>query len=218
MTQAKRAEFRPEQQHDIDALAKQDKKLGRWISKIGPIALPKKQRFSMVDALARSILYQQLNGKAAETIIERLSQLAGEKTFSAGTLARLSDAEFRSAGVSGNKTKALKSLAEHALGGLLPDVKALGKMRNDDIIAALTPVRGIGRWTVEMLLIFRLGRSDVLPVDDFGVRRGIQIAHGLAEMPAPKSLHALGEKKWAPHLTLASLYFWRIADLSKNAA
>lgn len=199
----------------IAELAQLDKRLGRWIHKVGPLKLPKRQKFSLVDALARSILYQQLNGKAAATITERLAHMAGEPEFSAGTLARLSDAELRGVGVSGNKAKALKSLAEHALGGLLPDTRALGKMSNEDIIDAITPVRGIGRWTVEMLLIFRLGRNNVLPVDDFGVRRGAQIAHTMEAMPSPKELNLIGLKKWQPHLSLATLYCWKIADLAK---
>jgi len=217
VTQARMAKFNEVDLAAIAELALLDKRLGRWMLKIGPLKLPKRQKFSLVDALARSILSQQLNGKAAATITERLQNLASEAEFSAGTLSRLSDAELRGVGVSGNKAKALKSLAEHALGGLLPDARALGKMQNEDIIDAITPVRGIGRWTVEMLLIFRLGRHDVLPVDDFGVRRGAQIAHALEAMPSPKELSVIGLKKWQPHLSLAALYCWQIADLSKLA-
>ena len=215
MTQARMAKFNDLDLEAVAALALLDKRLGRWIQKIGPLKLPKRQKFSLVDALARSILYQQLNGKAAATITERLQHLAGEAEFNAGTLSRLSDAELRGVGVSGNKAKALKSLAEHALGGLLPDARALGKMRNQDIIDAIIPVRGIGRWTVEMLLLFRLGRADVLPADDFGVKRGLQVAHALELMPTAKELSAIGMKKWQPHLSLATLYCWKIADLAK---
>lgn len=196
-------------------LAQLDPHLGRWIHKIGALKLPRRQKFSLVDALARAILSQQLNGKAAATITERLQHLASETLFSAGTLSRLSDAELRGVGVSCNKAKALKSLAEHALGGLLPDTRTLGKMCNQDIIDAITPVRGIGRWTVEMLLIFRLGRHDVLPADDFGVRRGAQIALALDAMPSAKLLSEIGMQKWAPQLSLATLYCWKIADLAK---
>lgn len=218
MTQAQYAKTANSSVQAIAALKASDSKLATWISRIGPISVPKAQRFSLVNALARSILYQQLSGKAAETIIGRLEVLAGESEFSPGTLARLSDAEFRSVGVSGNKAKALKSLADHALAGALPGPRQITKMPNQTLIDTLLPIRGVGRWTVEMLLMFRLGRTDVLPVDDLGVRNGAKLVHELPEMPKPKALAALGEQFWAPHYTLASLYLWRVVELAKHDA
>ena len=215
MTQAKYASIDQLVPEAVQALVQSDKKLKPWIEQIGALALPKRQPFELVDALARSILFQQLHGKAAETIVRRLEALAGESVFSAGALARLSAAEYRGVGVSGNKAKALHSLADVAFSGGLPGPRQLAKLDNSELIKMLTPIRGIGAWTVQMLLIFRMGRSDVWPVDDFGVRKGVQIAHKMAEMPTPKELAALSEKLWAPHLSLAALYFWRIADLSK---
>lgn len=215
MTQAKYASIDQLVPAAVQALGQSDKKLKPWIEQIGALALPKRQPFELVDALARSILFQQLHGKAAETIVRRLEALAGETVFSAGALARLSAAEYRGVGVSGNKAKALHSLADVAFSGGLPGPRQLAKLDNSELIKMLTPIRGIGTWTVQMLLIFRMGRSDVWPVDDFGVRKGVQIAHKMAEMPTPKELVALSEKLWTPHLSLAALYFWRIADLSK---
>ncbi len=215
MTQAKYASIDEVVPDAVQALVLSDKKLKPWIEKIGALALPKRQPFELVDALARSILFQQLHGKAAETIVRRLEALAGETVFSAGALARLSEAEYRGVGVSGNKAKALHSLANVAFSGGLPGPRQLAKLDNSELIKMLTPIRGIGAWTVQMLLIFRMGRGDVWPVDDFGVRKGVQIAHKMAEMPTPKELVALSEKLWTPHLSLAALYFWRIADLSK---
>ena len=215
MTQAKYASIDLVVPAAVQALVQSDKKLKPWIEKIGALALPKRQPFALVDALARSILFQQLHGKAAETIVRRLEALAGETVFSAGALARLSAAEYRGVGVSGNKAKALHSLADVAFSGGLPGPRQLAKFDNSELIKMLTPIHGIGAWTVQMLLIFRMGRGDVWPVDDFGVRKGVQIAHKMLDMPTPKELVALAEKLWAPHLSLAALYFWRIADLSK---
>jgi DNA-3-methyladenine glycosylase II len=216
MTQAKYASNDAIVPESVQALLCTDKKLKAWIEKIGILALPKRQTFALVDALARSILYQQLHAKAAETIIKRLEALAGEAVFSAGTLARLSAAEYRSVGVSGNKAKALHSLADVAFSGGLPGPRQLMKLDKDVLIKMLSAIHGIGAWTVQMLLIFRLGRADIWPVDDFAVRKGVQIAHKMATMPTPKELSAMAEKHWAPHLTLAALYFWRITDLAKQ--
>jgi DNA-3-methyladenine glycosylase II len=217
LTQSNYARLSTPVAHAQLELARSDKKLGAWIDKIGPLALPKRQSFQLVDALARSILFQQLNGKAAETIVKRLEGLAQETVFSAGTLARLSEAEYRCVGVSANKAKALHSLADVAFSGGLPGPRQLLKLDNAQLIAALTPIRGIGAWTVQMLLLFRLGRPDVWPVDDFGVRKGVQIAHGMDEMPTPKLLSAMAQTHWSPHLSLAALYFWRVADFKECA-
>jgi DNA-3-methyladenine glycosylase II len=215
MTQAQYALPNQALPEAVAALAQSDKRLKPWIAKIGALAVPKRQSFELVDALARSILFQQLHGKAAETIVKRLEALASESVFSAGTLARLSEAEYRSVGVSANKAKALHSLADSAFSGRLPGPRQLQKLDNAALIEAISSVRGVGAWTVQMLLLFRLGRTDVWPVDDFGVRKGVQIAHKLAEMPTPKELQLMAQKHWHPHYSLAALYFWRIADLSK---
>ncbi len=199
----------------IDALKASDRKLAPWVDRLGPISLPKPQRFDLLDALARSILFQQLNGKAAETILARLLALCEQKTLTAEKLASLSLEALRSVGVSNNKALALASLAQHALDGKLPKPKALAEMSNAQIIEQLIPIRGIGAWTVQMLLIFRMGRPDVWPVDDFGVRKGVQIAHKLPEMPNAKAVSAMATRRWKPNYSLAALYFWRVADNAK---
>jgi DNA-3-methyladenine glycosylase II len=209
------AKLSPLQLAAIAELRASDKALRPWIDRIGPLAVPKLQRFAMLDALARSILYQQLNGRAAETIMGRLLALLGQDAFTAESLAGLSEAEFRSVGVSANKAKALQSLAQHQLAGLMPKPQ---KCSNAELIEALVPVRGIGPWTVQMLLIFRLGRPDVWPVDDFGVRKGVQIAHKLEGMPSAKNLTQMAQTLWHPQYSLAALYFWRVADFAKVTA
>lgn len=216
MTQARYAKAHVAVPAMVQALVQSDKALKPWIAKIGHLAVPKRQRFELVDALARSILYQQLHGKAAETIIKRLEALAQEASFTAGTLARLSEAEYRSVGVSSNKAKALASLANFALSGHLPGPRQIANMSNDALVERLSEIRGIGAWTVQMLLLFRLGREDVWPVDDFGVRKGVQIAHAMVEMPSAKALKQMAEQLWKPNYSLAALYFWRIADLDKD--
>ncbi|MGO4551855.1 DNA-3-methyladenine glycosylase [Lysobacter sp. 2RAF19] len=204
---------------DTDAawshLTRRDRKLGKWMEKLGPIAPDPRWRkpFDPVDALARAILYQQLSGKAAATIVGRVEAAIGSDRFHCDTLARIDDAALRACGVSGNKSLALRDLALREERGEIPTLRQMATMDEDAIIAALVPVRGIGRWTVEMMLMFRLGRPDVLPVDDLGIRKGAQAIDKLVEMPAPKALLARGEK-WGPYRTYASLYLWRIADLA----
>ncbi len=204
---------------DTDAaaahLAKRDRKLGAWMKKIGPIAPDPRWRktFDPVDALARAILYQQLSGKAAATIVGRVETAIASDRFHCDTLARCDDATIRACGVSGNKLLALRDLALRESRGEIPDLRRMSTMTEDEIIAALVPVRGIGRWTVEMMLMFRLGRPDVLPADDLGVRKGAQLVDKLEAMPTPKALAETGER-WGPYRTYASLYMWRIADFS----
>jgi DNA-3-methyladenine glycosylase II len=196
-------------------LTRRDRKLGKWMEKLGPIAPDPRWRkpFDPVDALARAILYQQLSGKAAATIVGRVEAAIASDRFHCDTLARIDDAALRACGVSGNKSLALRDLALREERGEIPTLRQMATMDEDAIIAALVPVRGIGRWTVEMMLMFRLGRPDVLPVDDLGIRKGAQAIDKLDEMPAPKALLARGEK-WGPYRTYASLYLWRIADLA----
>jgi DNA-3-methyladenine glycosylase II len=194
-------------------LRRRDRRFARWIDRIGPldVAAGWRRPFDPTDALARAILYQQLSGKAAATIVGRVEQAIGSARLTAGALARVDDAALRACGVSGNKTLALRDLARRAGDGEVPDTAGLLRLHHDEIIERLTAVRGIGRWTVEMLLMFRLGRPDILPVDDLGVRKGAQLLDRLDAMPTPKELAARGET-WGPYRTLAGLYLWRIAD------
>ena len=201
----------------IRHLAKFDKDIMIWIRKIGSVetSLRWHQPFEVVDALARAILYQQLHGRAAATIVAKVEQAINSKRIQASTLASLSDLQLRECGVSANKLLALRDLARRELTGEIPTTRQLQYMNNQQIIDALTPTRGIGHWTVEMMLMFRLGRQDVLPVDDFGIRKGMQVLDRLAKMPTAKELKARGEI-WSPYQTMASLYLWRIADFDKK--
>lgn len=207
---------------DVDAatrhLARRDRTLGRWMRRVGPIAAEPRWRqpFDTVDALARSILYQQLSGKAAATIVGRVEAAVGSPRIDAAALARVDDPTLRSCGVSGNKVLALRDLARRFDAGELPSPRQMARADSEAIIEALTAVRGIGRWTAEMLLIFRLGRPDVLPLDDLGIRRGMQVMDGLEAAPNARETAARGEA-WAPYRTLASLYLWRIADVRDAA-
>ena len=193
-------------------LARVDPALAAWMRHIGPLDFDWHRPFDSVDALARSILHQQLSGKAAATIERRLRDAlpGGPRISAAGILAM--DAQLmRDCGVSGNKRLALLDLATRSLDGGVPSARALAWMANEEAIAALTQVRGIGRWTVEMLLMFRLGRPDVLPVDDLGVRKGAQRLLQVEVMPRPGELLAHGAR-WAPWRSLAAFYLWQIAD------
>lgn len=172
--------------------------------------------FDPVDALARAILFQQLSGKAAATIVARVETAIGSSRLHADTLGRVDDAALRACGVSGNKALALRDLAKREVAGEIPSLRRMAWMADIAIIEALVPVRGIGRWTVEMMLMFRLGRPDVLPVDDLGIRKGAQRVDGLDAMPTPGELAARGAR-WGPHRTLAALYLWKIADAAAGA-
>lgn len=209
---------RHERGFDLEAaaahLSRRDKKLGRWISKIGVLQIEGWDKsFDTVDSLARSILYQQLSGKAAATIVGRVETTIGARKINAKSLLKVQDDQLRACGVSGNKTLALRDLAARAEQGEIPAAAKCSSLSNDEIIEKLVAVRGIGRWTVEMMLMFRLGRPDVLPVDDLGVRKGAQILDKLDVMPTPKELILRGEA-WAPYRTMAAMYCWRIADFT----
>ena len=164
------------------------------------------------DALAESIAYQQLSGKAAATIFGRVRALYPKrKWLDPDQILATPDETFRAAGLSRAKTAALKDLAAKTIDGTVPVGRALIQMSDDEIVARLTTVRGIGRWTVEMLLLFDLGRPDVWPVDDYGVRKGFAKIFGKRKLPTPKQLMKLGEK-WRPYRSVAAWYFWRALD------
>lgn len=196
----------------VTHLRKRDKRLAAWMKRIGPLEHDFSVRFEPVDALARAILYQQLSGKAAATIVGRVEKLMprGRKIGVAGIEAA-SDEALRAAGVSRNKIAALRDLAAKAREGIVPTPAQLARMQDQELIDHLVQVRGIGRWTVEMMLMFRLGRADVLPVHDLGIRKGAQIVHRMDELPKPLALEEFGVR-WAPYRTLASFYLWKICE------
>lgn len=195
------------------ALIAADPAMARLIAQAGPCKLKVDAERDLFLTLARAIVYQQLNGKAAETIFQRTAALfPRSEVFTAKDIRRASEEKLRSAGLSRNKMLALKDLAARVLDGSLPAMEELHALDNETIVQQLVPVRGIGRWTVEMLLIFRLGRPDVLPVDDFGVRKGFMLLHGLTDMPLPRELKNHGEI-WAPWRSVASWYLWRATEV-----
>jgi len=201
-----------------DYLSRRDRKLGAWMRRIGPIA-PQPgwaKPFDPVDALARAILFQQLSGKAAATIVGRVEAAIGSTRLHADTLARIDDPGLRACGVSGNKALALRDLARREAAGEIPSLRRLAFLDDEAIVQALLPVRGIGRWTVEMMLLFRLGRPDLLPVDDLGVRKGAQRVDRLERPPTPTELLARGER-WSPYRSYVAFYLWKIADFSAAA-
>jgi DNA-3-methyladenine glycosylase II len=196
-------------------LSRADAVLGGLIRAVGPCQLTPDTGCHPFQALARAIAHQQLNGVAANTILQRLMHSCGEGAFpTPQMLLAASPASLRAAGFSFAKVAALRDLAEKTLSEVVPAAAALAALSDEEIITRLTQVRGIGRWTVEMLLMFGLGRPDVLPVDDFGVRNGFRIAYGLRRMPHPRVLAAWGER-WRPHRSTAAWYLWRVMELKR---
>ncbi|HKO51187.1 MAG TPA: methylated-DNA--[protein]-cysteine S-methyltransferase [Polyangiaceae bacterium] len=197
----------------VETLRAADPKLARLIARVGPCRLQLKTTPSVFAALAESIVYQQLHGKAAATIFARVRALfpraRGELT--AAQISSASEAELRGAGLSNAKYLALRDLAERCQKRSLPTLAQIQELDDEAIIERLSEVRGVGRWTVEMLLMFRLGRPDVLPLDDFGVRKGFSIAFGTAELPSKAQLEARAQR-WKPYRTVASWYLWRATD------
>jgi DNA-3-methyladenine glycosylase II len=173
-------------------------------------------RLRPFHALAESIAYQQLSGKAAATIFGRVRALYPQgKWLDPEKLLATPDETLRAAGLSRNKMAALKDLAAKTIDGTVPGGRAIIRMSDDEIIERLTTVRGIGRWTVEMLLLFDLGRPDVWPVDDYGVRKGFAKTFGKRKLPTPKQLRKFGEQ-WKPYRSFAAWYFWRALDAPRK--
>ncbi|MBV9957623.1 MAG: DNA-3-methyladenine glycosylase 2 family protein [Acidobacteria bacterium] len=196
----------------IEQLSLKDPLLARLIEHTGAFDLELRRLQNPFEALARNIIYQQLHGNAAAAIHARVLALSGKKRLRPEDILAASEESLRGAGLSGAKLLALKDLAAKTLDGTVPTLARLRRMGDEEIIEHLTRVRGIGRWTVEMLLIFRLGRPDVLPVGDLAVRKGFALLHGLDEMPKPKELLQYGER-WRPYRSVASWYLWRASEL-----
>ncbi|HXV68466.1 MAG TPA: DNA-3-methyladenine glycosylase 2 family protein [Nitrospira sp.] len=199
-------------------LTRVDPVMRRLIREIGPCTLVPNTGRSPFESLTRAIAYQQLHDRAAESILRRFIGLfPGHRFPKPDELLAMRTGRIRQAGFSRPKISALRDLAAKTLDGTVPTGVAIRRLDDEAIIERLVAVRGIGRWTVEMLLIFQLGRPDVLPVDDFGVRNGFRIAYGLRTMPAPKAVLRHGER-WKPHRTAAAWYLWRAADRAKAGA
>ncbi len=207
-------------------LAEADSKLALVIAAAGPYALRLKSSHSPFEALMESIIYQQLHGKAAAAILRRLLNLFGDLHPAPEHILATPDEQLRSAGVSQNKILALRDLSSKTIDGTVPTLARIRRMSDEDIIEHLTQVRGIGQWTVEMLLIFRLGRPDVLPVSDYGVRKGFALTFRRIPKSKPFSNDLLPKpdemlrraEKWRPWRSVASWYLWRACDLAGKAS
>jgi DNA-3-methyladenine glycosylase II len=209
----------------IAHLRTNDLKLAALIHRVGPFTLRVDASPSLFESLLESILYQQLHGKAAATIHRRVREFFGGDP-TPQLLLDTPDEPLRACGVSGNKIKALRDLAARTIDGTVPSHAAILKMSDADIVERLTEVRGIGSWTVEMLLIFRLGRPDVLPVTDYGVRKGFALTFQrvpkarpleASDLPKPDVIFRRAQR-WAPYRSVASWYLWRACDLAKTTA
>lgn len=181
------------------------------IDRIGPIR-HRPRRLQPFESLVHAVIHQQLSGAAAGTIFTRFKAIFGNGEFPAPEdVLQVPSETLRSAGLSRPKAAYILGIAEAAVAGLVPTLDDCDRMTDQEILDELTAIKGVGQWTAEMLLIFNLGRTDVLPVHDLGVRRGFQIAHGKRKLPEPEKL-ALHGVRWAPHRTTAALYLWRAAD------
>ena len=194
-------------------LAQADPKLGNLMQRAGPFTMRPQPTVSLFAALARSIVYQQLTGKAAATILGRVVQIFGRRGFpTPRDILDVAPERLRAAGLSAAKAAALKDLAQKTLDGTVPSLAKIRRMDDGEIIDTLTLVRGIGPWTVEMLLIFRLGRPDVLPLTDLGVRRGFGLMFSRGRLPDSEAMLRRAAK-WRPYRSVASWYLWRALEL-----
>ncbi len=190
-------------------LAERDEHLRRLMGETLAFELGIEEEQSPYEALLESIAYQSISGKAAATIFGRVKALSGNGRAPAPQqMLRLRTPVLRKAGLSGAKILAMKDLARKTLAGVVPTLEQAHAMSDEELVERLVSVRGIGVWSVEMFLIFRLGRPDVLPVHDLGVRKGWSVTYGKKHMPSPRELLAFGER-WRPYRTVASWYMWR---------
>ena len=195
----------------VRALKRADPRLGAWIAKCGPCTLESRDKGNHFDYLMRCIVGQQLSGKAAATIFGRFIALFPAGAHKPAHLLAMTDLELRGSGLSRGKMAALRDLAHRVEHDGLP-LHSIDTLTDDDVITLLTQVRGIGRWTAQMMLMFRLGRADVVPEGDLGVQKGARKIYGLRSHPTPKKLEQLA-KAWAPNRTIASWYCWRVLEL-----
>jgi|SRR5882672_4251132 len=201
---------------DADAavahLRERDPKMRELIERVGVFRMRLHRVATPFAALTESIIYQQITGRAAETIAGRLRERLGDGRFPVPErVLEAPDTLLREVGLSRGKVAALRDLAAKSLDGTVPGMTRLRAMEDEEIVERLMVVRGIGRWTAEMFLMFRLGRPDVLPIDDYGVRKGFKLAFARREMPKPESVARRGER-WRPYRTVASWYLWRALE------
>jgi 3-methyladenine DNA glycosylase/8-oxoguanine DNA glycosylase len=199
-----------------DYLTERDPALGRVITRVGGEGIGSRRSHSAFESLAHSIVYQQLSGKAAETIFQRFRALyPKDRPLDPGAVLATRHRRLRSVGLSEAKARSIRDLAAHAARGEIPSIEELRLMEQDAVVERLTVVRGIGRWTVEMLLLFRVGHPDVLPVHDLGIRKGFARITRKRELPDPETIMRRGER-WRPYRSVASWYLWRATELPRG--
>ena len=197
----------------IAHLTRTDKILGKLIENVGPCGWKPHRQRSPFETLVNSVAHQQLNGTAARTILGRFRALYPGKRFpTPQDLIDTPDERLRSVGLSRAKVASIKDIAANTLSGIVPTSRAISRMEEALILSRLTTIRGVGPWTVHMLMIFKLGRPDVLPITDYGVRKGFALTYRLKELPTPNELLEHGEK-WRPYRSFAAWYLWRALDL-----
>lgn len=201
--------------HAVDHLRKSDPRLGEWIDRIGVLVLPTPAEREPYVALLEAIAHQQLAGAAARAIWARVQALFKDGAPCPKRLARMTEARLRGAGLSRSKALAMKDICARVNAGKIPNAALIRQMSDEDIYAQLMEARGVGAWTVDMLMLFTLCRPDVMPVTDYGVRKGFQLLYRKRELPTPKQLLKISEK-WRPHRSIAALYLWQIAGSAKK--
>ncbi len=202
----------------VRCLSERDERIARLIAETTQFQIDMDAAESPYEALLESIAYQSISGKAAATIFGRIKALSGTgRPPSPQQMLKLRTAALRKAGLSGAKVLAMKDLARKTIEGVVPSREAASKMSDEELVERLVSIRGIGAWTVEMFLIFNLGRPDVLPIHDLGVRKGWAVTYSKKHMPTPKELLAFGEQ-WRPYRTVASWYMWRAFERAGRAA
>jgi 3-methyladenine DNA glycosylase/8-oxoguanine DNA glycosylase len=194
-------------------LTREDERLSALIERVGTFGFKLDECDSVYESLLEAIAYQSISGKAAATIFERIRALGSNGCPTPDEILRARTQALRKAGLSKAKILAVKDLAQKTIDGAVPTLAEAEKMSDQELVARLISVRGIGAWTVEMFLIFRLGRPDVLPIHDYGVQKGYALTYGKRRIPKPKELLKFGER-WRPYRTVASWYMWRAVELA----
>ena len=207
--------FPVDAEHVMRELSRVDRRLAKVIRRVGIFPTKKQKRQHPFESLLQSIVYQQLAGKAAATIFGRVKALGASGFVTPQEILLLDETKLRGAGLSRQKIAAVKDLAAKTLDGTVPPLAALRRMSEVEIHERLVQVRGIGEWSVQMFLMFRLGRPDVLPILDLGIRKGFQHVYGLANIPKPQAILEHGER-WRPYRSIASWYLWRAVDQKKT--
>lgn len=200
----------PRHANAIAHLSAADPVLGGWIAQAGPCSLRRERGGTHFASVARSIVYQQLSGKAAGTIYARFEAIFGGRSPEPAELLKVKPPALRAVGLSERKAEYLLGLAKDVRSGRIP-LASVDEMPDHEVIETLTAVRGVGEWTAQMFLMFRLGRPDVLPTLDLGVQNAIKQLYGLRTHPKPERVATIGAK-WAPYRTVASWYLWRVVD------